>query len=89
MRILMEDHLYWILMVERYVHHEAKHLKDLVRRLHKVTIKEPLVIVISVTNIKRYFLLNKQEWYFFIERDKIDWEWYLNKSRSVHLNRTG
>ena len=35
MRILMEDHLYWVLMVERYVHHEARHLKDLVRRLHK------------------------------------------------------
>lgn len=33
MRILMEDHLYWIIMVERYVHHEARHLKDLVRKL--------------------------------------------------------
>ena len=34
MRILMEDHLYWIIMVERYVHHEARHLKDLVRKLN-------------------------------------------------------
>jgi hypothetical protein len=34
MRILLEDHLYWILMVERYVEHEARHLKDLVSRLH-------------------------------------------------------
>jgi hypothetical protein len=67
MRILMEDHLYWILMVERYVHQEAKHLKDLVRRLHKVTtvIKKPLVIVVSITNIEWYFLLNEREWYFF------------------------
>jgi len=36
MRVLLEDHLYWILMVERYVHHEARHLKDLVQKIHKV-----------------------------------------------------
>ena len=44
MRILMEDHLYWILMVERYVHTEARHLKDLIRKLHSVSIFKKSVL---------------------------------------------